>query len=600
MIARAGAVPGAGDAVIGERLGAADDGWALLDAVAALADLLGLGAGAPHATTATASGNTTTIERSIARMLAGIARRSRLVRCRLEGPMIDRLISGAGAVSHLADRTLRAFSRGERAATSPVGLVLAAILGIAAVGGVALALENSGDRTLRELTAADAASRDHGDRAYTTIAGGLPSAYVETFRDENSDGQQQADEKGEAWNYFLVDPATRTGVTVQSDRSPAEVYTYTARGVVVDDAAYVAEDASQFQPFLEETGVTLEPSRYVDTTKTGSFQPTTLAAGLPAGGAAVELSGSRSVDYLTVCSADANNDGVCSEKEVDLWDVLVYDPVSKKAATVLTSVSPEFSPASFTGLLRRSPSRVTEAQRMDNDAFQLSDMNITVSPDYLLDDGDRPTDPIALLIPAIVALLAAAVIVIGAIGGLVRFRPGGGWPSRVATFTPGERMPVHVTGLLRTPTGPTQVREVDAELVRYVMAPAAAPAIADATPEPIPPTTDAAPPPAEAAEAADAAEVAEVAQAAEAAEPPPGDPPTTVIIERRGRPQGVAVGRGELTSITPGTVSPLRGSRPALRLTAGTGTLLVSFDSQAERDRAAAELAAEADIGGRH
>ena len=93
--------------------------------------------------------------------------------------------------------------------------------------------------------------------------------------------------------YFLIDPATRTGLTVQSDRSPTEVYTLTARGVVVDDATYVAEDAEQFKPWLDDVGATLEPSRYVDTTKTGSFAATSLADGLPAGGKAVEISGSR-------------------------------------------------------------------------------------------------------------------------------------------------------------------------------------------------------------------------------------------------------------------------------------------------------------------
>jgi hypothetical protein len=519
--------------------------------------------------------------------------------------LIDRLLSGAGGVSHYADRIVRAFTRREGAATRRVGLVLAAILGIGGLGGLALAAENNGDRTLRELTAADVAGGDHGDRAYTTIAGGLVSAYVETFRDDNADGQQQPDEKGVAWNYFLIDPATRTGVTVQSDRSPTEVYTLTARGVVVDDAAYVAEDTEQFKPWLDEVGATLEPSRYVDTTKTGSFAPVSLADGLPAGGKAVEIKGSRSIDYLTVCSSDPDNDGVCSEDEVDLWDVLVYDPVSKKAVTVLTSVSPEFSPASFTGLLRRSPARVTEAQHMDNDAFQLGDMGVTVSPDYLLDDGDRPTDAIALLIPSIVAILVAAVIVIGSVGGLVRFRPGDGWPSKVSTFAPGERMPVRVTGALRTPAGLTQVREVDADLVRYVMAPTPAPV--EATTEPTTPTADAAAPPLDAGPVVPAGEpappMADLAPSpTDPPIPPPTGPPiaptTTLILERRGRPHGVAVGRGELTAIAPGTVSPLRGPRPALRLGAGTGTLLVSFDTTANRDRAASELAAEAGIRG--
>jgi hypothetical protein len=76
----------------------------------------------------------------------------------------------------------------------------------------------------------------------------------------------------------------------------------------------------------------------------------------------------------------------------------------------------------------------------------------------------------------------------------------------------------------------------------------------------------------------------------------PEPPPTTLIIERQGRPEGVAVGRGELTSMEVGTVRPVRGERPALRLNAGTGAVLVSFDSVADRDRAAAELTAETDI----
>ena len=310
------------------------------------------------------------------------------------------------------------------------------------------------------------------------------------------------------------------------------------------------------------------------------------------------------IDYLTVCSSDPDNDGVCSEDEVDLWDVLVYDPVSKNAVTVLTSVSPEFSPVSFTGLLRRSPARVTEAQHMDNDAFQLGDLGVTVSPDYLLDDGDRPTDPIALLIPSIVAILVAAVIVIGSVSG-PRFRPGGGWPSRVSTFAPGRadarpchRRPAH------TCRPATQVREVDADLrpVPLVAADAATRGSHDRTdrsdgrcrgpaarrpggsrrgalptpivePAPSPADPPIAPPP-----------------------DPTNAPPTTLILERRGRPHGVAVGRGEPTAIAPGTVSRLRGTRPALRLSAGTGTLLVSFDTTANRDRAASELAAEAEI----
>jgi hypothetical protein len=73
--------------------------------------------------------------------------------------------------------------------------------------------------------------------------------------------------------------------------------------------------------------------------------------------------------------------------------------------------------------------------------------------------------------------------------------------------------------------------------------------------------------------------------------------PSTLIVERRDRPEGVAVGAGELTDLTAGTVSPFRGPRPALRATAGTGRLLLSFDAVEERDRAAAALLHEAGLG---
>ena len=78
--------------------------------------------------------------------------------------------------------------------------------------------------------------------------------------------------------------------------------------------------------------------------------------------------------------------------------------------------------------------------------------------------------------------------------------------------------------------------------------------------------------------------------------PTPVDAPpveSTVILERRGRPEGVALGLGELTRLSRGTVLPFRGRRPAIRATAGTGRLLLSFDSEADRDRAVAELLGE-------
>jgi hypothetical protein len=76
----------------------------------------------------------------------------------------------------------------------------------------------------------------------------------------------------------------------------------------------------------------------------------------------------------------------------------------------------------------------------------------------------------------------------------------------------------------------------------------------------------------------------------------PADVPTTLIVEREGRPEGVGLGKGELTQVVAGRVMPFRGARPALRLLAGTGTLLLSFDSTEDRDRAAGELIGEAGL----
>ena len=96
----------------------------------------------------------------------------------------------------------------------------------------------------------------------------------------------------------------------------------------------------------------------------------------------------------------------------------------------------------------------------------------------------------------------------------------------------------------------------------------------------------------------------EPAEADEPGEPaaagdPDLEPPiaTTLIVERTDTPQGIAVGSGELTRLSSGQVMTLRAPRPALRVVAATGPLFLSFDTEAERDRAAAELLVESGLG---
>jgi hypothetical protein len=64
-----------------------------------------------------------------------------------------------------------------------------------------------------------------------------------------------------------------------------------------------------------------------------------------------------------------------------------------------------------------------------------------------------------------------------------------------------------------------------------------------------------------------------------------------------GHPHGVALGLGELERVSAGEVMALRGPRPAARVVAGTGPLVLSFDTEADRDRAVAELLDETGLG---
>ena len=160
--------------------------------------------------------------------------------------MIDRLLSGAGAVSHTADGLVRAVLRGGSFAQQPAGLLLAALALVAAIALAVMGSENNVDRTPRTLDAGAIQGVEHGDRQYVTVSGGLVSGYIETFVDGDGDGRQGADETSFAWNYFLVDPESRAGVTVQSTRAPETMYTLQVSGVIVEDPAYVAEDAAYF------------------------------------------------------------------------------------------------------------------------------------------------------------------------------------------------------------------------------------------------------------------------------------------------------------------------------------------------------------------
>jgi hypothetical protein len=221
-----------------------------------------------------------------------------------------------------------------------------------------------------------------------------------------------------------------------------------------------------------------------------------------------------------------------------------------------------------TGLLRREERAVDDAKA--SQGFDFGDLDLRVSDRYLLDEAAPPgSAPLAYLL-ALVCVLAAGTILVGLAGGyLIYRRSDGPLPAPATSLAAGERLPLRITGVVRTPTGREQVREAPGELVRFVMGrpiemPAAEELLADA--EPLGSDEDA--------------------------------PVTsTLLVERVGYPQGVAVGLGDLVRLSAGQVMAFRGPRPALRVVAGTGPLVLSFDTEAARDRAAAELLDETGLG---
>jgi hypothetical protein len=490
--------------------------------------------------------------------------------------MLDRLLAGAGAVTDAADRAVRAVLRGagsSAADTRPGSLALAALLLLFSAGFALVALE-ADVGPLRTMRAGDvAADTALADRIHATVDGHLASTYVETFTDIDADGEQDEGEIGEAWAYWMVDPETRRGVTVLSMGAPWEVFVATYAGVLATDPEYVEGSVDLVAEELDWMGVTLDPDHIIIAAADGpAGLDHDLADPWPADGTTVTVAGPRSVSYVETCTADPDGDGRCDDDEVDAFDVVVIDMASRRGVLVVTEEDPELVPVSLTGMLRRDASAVVEA--VNAPGFHLSDYDIEVSATHVLDVGVVPTDPAAPLALAVLGALLALIILIGYVAGYVGYRREAGRPAGASTMVLGDAVPVRLSGVVRSPQGLTHVRDVAAVVRRFETRPEAR------QPEP---TLDAA--------ATDAGVDA-------IATPPAAGIPldSTLIVERLGRPEGVALGVGELTGLSVGTATTFGGHRPAIRATAGTGPLILSFADAAERDRVAAELIAEAGL----
>ena len=551
--------------------------------------------------------------------------------------LLDRLISGAGAVTDGADRLVRVLARGggtDLLNHRPGSVLVVVLLVAASIGFGLVAAEANDNPTPRLMAPAEiAAADDLGRRVYTTIDGYVSDAYVETYADDNSNGSQDSGEDGEAWYYFLLDADSPTGVTVRTTRPPSEMMRYEVTGVIVRDPVYLAEDVAAFPRVSGHLGVpmTLEEAVLIDTTVSPAGEPVALdlREPLPSDGTHVSLTG-EIMGYVDVCDVDSDGDGTCAGDEIVAYDVYLGDRASGRAITFYDESLPRIGPLEFTGMLRRDPGSITEARTADR--LDYASLGITTSDVYLLDDEATPGSALLSAAVAVLAAGLATVIAIGLVGGYLVFRRSRrGLPSGARALDPGAAIPVRVTGVLRRPDGLVHVREAKAQLVRFTLASEAsaddaakavdaAPTV-DAAPAPYaPPALDPAPavnaapavdagpvapadradlvddaPTVEAAGHVDATELVGTAVAAAPA-PDAARPETTLIVERIGEPAGVALGRGELTELSSGRVMPFRGPRPALRAMAGTGPILLSFDSSDERDRAAAELIGEAGL----
>ena len=124
---------------------------------------------------------------------------------------------------------------------------------------------------------------DLGSRTYATISGSIAATYVETYTDENSNSEQEEGETGSSWYYFLIDPETKSGVTIRSTTSPKELFTFEAAGIVLEDSSYIAEDLEFFTEEATSLSFRLDPAKYLDATApVGDATPVTdLADGDP-------------------------------------------------------------------------------------------------------------------------------------------------------------------------------------------------------------------------------------------------------------------------------------------------------------------------------
>lgn len=157
--------------------------------------------------------------------------------------MLDRFLSGAGAIAHAADRLVAGFFRGGALGNAfrsrvPGSLLAAAALGLLALFLASIGLESVANPTPRPLTTTDVhTATDLGGRTFVRMNGVLLSDYVETYEDKNDNGRQDSDETARSWYYFMRGEQDPRGVVVRSKRTPEAITA--AAGAADPDASFL-------------------------------------------------------------------------------------------------------------------------------------------------------------------------------------------------------------------------------------------------------------------------------------------------------------------------------------------------------------------------
>ena len=522
--------------------------------------------------------------------------------------MLDRLISGAGAVTDAADRAVRLLVGGWRGGLrddAPGSVVVAGLLLVLAGILVAAGLEVTAPTTPVPLDPAGVATaRDFGERTYSTMTGSLSTTWIETSRRrqrERHRGRRQTGGRRGSTGSSI--PSGGRGVTVRGARSPAEIFTY--RGAW-DRVRH--RRIRRTAPRNTGCSTTRSPERASPVGSRGGARYDDRPVGEPrpggAGpdrsrrpGTAVELSGARTRRATSRCDSVDSDLGTAAATPTTRiatrsWP---WSPATRRGDPGARAASrPHSGDATVTGA---PPTRgAGGGRRADEPGFRFHGARSPGSQIATCSTRSRR--------PAARRWRTSWPRVFLALAG----RSSSGWPAATSsTDAPPPRCPPRRRRWARASTSPcgspassgrrpvaSTSGRCQGELVRFVLGrPVEAVVDVHAADGGVAPAGRWRPP--ERRSGRTRRDHAARGPRADRGGPGPDGPiATTLHVERDGRPQGVAVGLGEVSRISIGQAMAFRGARPALRILAGTGLVVLSFDT-ARRPRSGRRGAARRD-----